>query len=338
MPLSIYNSGWRAAKNVYVRANNAWQNVKQVYVYANGAWRQVFTSTKPAVRINIWEPASNITLPPNSSIIIRARLEDIDGNAVSEVRNIVWSEDGPGTLSSFPTQTNSDGSTSVTYSVQNNTGTNTIGISSTPLTGDSVIITIDLQPALVPSLSTSAFNEGYYLFHFNANGSWIYNVSLNPSTGNSFIGSIYNLQSIVRIPPKNDVSPDAFTNSSVGYVECTRGSWQLQPFVQTTVSSSREGYNPGSSTVGNSPTGFTTFTYQFQYSSDGSSWLNWDTPLAEGTNWPGVNGVRKNKNTFYTNNIKGKKIRCEVVATRSGGSGGGNAISTIAYSDTITAD
>ena len=158
MPLSIYNSGWRTAKNVYVRANNAWQNVKQVYVYANGAWRQVFTATKPAVRINIWDPASNITIPPNSSRVIRARLEDSDGNQVSEVRNIVWSENGPGTLSSFPTQTNADGSTSVTYSVQNNTGDNIISISSTPLIGDSITITFALQPALTPSLSTSSFN------------------------------------------------------------------------------------------------------------------------------------------------------------------------------------
>jgi hypothetical protein len=335
MPLSIYNSGWRTAKNVYVRANNAWQNVKQVYVYANGTWRSVFTSTKPAVRINIWDPSSNITIAPNTTITIRGRLEDEDGNTVSEVRSITWTESGPGTFNSFPTQTGADGNTSVVYSVGNNTGTNDITLSSPSLIGDSLRITIALQPALIPSLSTSRFNEGYYLFHFNPNTSWSYSVSLNPSTGNSFIGNIYNFQSIVRIPPRNDVAPDASTTSSLSYVECTRGSWTFQPFVQTTVSSFRDGYDPGSSTVGDQPTGNTSFLYQWQYSTNGgSSWINWDSPQVETLG----NFVRKNKGTFYNNTIKGNKLRCEVTGTRSGGSGGGNPISTIAYSDTITAE
>lgn len=338
MPLSIYSSSWRTAKNVYVRASNAWQNVKQVYVYANGAWRQVFTTTKPAARINIWDPSGDINVLVNSSRTIKARLEDEDGNQVSEVRNIVWSEDGPGALSSVPTQTRSDGSASVTYSVENTTGVNTIKVTSTGLIEDSVKITVKLEDARVPDLEASPFNEGYYLAHKNPNSSWSYSVELDPSNTATYAGNINSTNpGIVRIPPRNDSKPVISTTSSLTYVECTRpsGGWTFRPTVKTTVTSTRSGYEDGVASVSASPTGNTVFLYQFQYSNNsGSSWTNWGDPINEDT----VNlRVRKNKGADYNNFIRNNKLRCAVTATRSGGSGGGQAVSTTAFSDTIIA-
>lgn len=235
-----------------------------------------------------------------STVTVYAQLRNIsNANVALSGRTVTFSATaGRGTFSATTANTNANGLASVTYTTNATTGNiDFFGQSAgVPVTG-SYSLSVSLSPGLTPSLSVARTNFGYDITHSNYNSSYSYSGSVG---GGGFLsGGNWNTNFYtIIIPPINTAEPSASYTST--QVTCTSGSWNANPSSTTTVTSSRTGYTDASASVTNSPTGsITTYDYVW-YFDDGTVWGS---------------GQTRNIGAL----VKGRKIRCLVTVTRTGG-------------------
>lgn len=220
--------------------------------------------TPQVVPTNILATTSSSTVLTFNTATITAQLRDSSNNNVSRSGiTINFSLSGPAgsTISATSAVTNSSGQASVTFTAGANSGAATITASSSGLTSGVASLTVNLRSALTPSLTWSAQNYGVSVSHNNYDFNYTYSGSIG-FPGSLRTGSFASTAFTVLIPvqygaeqPGISGSNTNFTSGGVNYagsVTCTISNvWVQNPIINITVSNTRSGYSPGSTTLSN---------------------------------------------------------------------------------------
>lgn len=220
--------------------------------------------TPQVVPTNILATTSSSTVLTFNTATITAQLRDSSNNNVSRSGiTINFSLSGPAgsTISATSAVTNSSGQASVTFTAGANSGAATITASSSGLTSGVASLTVNLRSALTPSLTWSAQNYGVSVSHNNYDFNYTYSGSIG-FPGSLRTGSFASTAFTVLIPVQDGAeqpgisgSNTNFTSGGVNYagsVTCTISNvWVQNPIINITVSNTRSGYSPGSTTLSN---------------------------------------------------------------------------------------